>query len=93
MPWRRQKLVHRDDEPERGVHRVVFRQLRPASGNRLGSMPSLTVSDQASRMASASASRPVPSIRPRMAMKVSRPQSVNQGKPAMIVRPLPRSTR
>ncbi len=63
-----------------------------ASGKKFGSMPCDTAPDHSSRMPSASASRPVDRHSPRRAMNVSRPQSVNHGYPATIVRPEPRRT-
>jgi hypothetical protein len=51
----------------------------PRSGKRLGSMPSETASVHCSRISRAISSWPVARQRPRSAMKVSRPQSVNQG--------------
>src|SRR6266545_5355584 len=51
----------------------------PWSGNRFGSIPSDTVADQAIRMSRATPRRPVARQRPRKAMKVSRPQSLNHG--------------
>ena len=65
----------------------------PRSGNRFGSMPSETAPAHSTRMSRASASRPVARHRPRKAMNASRPQSVNHGYPATMVRPGSRRTR
>jgi hypothetical protein len=69
----------------------------PASGKKLGSIPSLTCSAHSSSISRASANRSYSSVvlarqSPRMAMNVSRPQSENHGYPAMIVLPAPRAT-
>ncbi len=64
----------------------------PASGNRLGRSPSTWALDHSTRIWRAVSSRPVARHSPRIARKVSRPQSVNQGYPAMMVEAMPRST-
>ncbi len=51
----------------------------PWSGKRLGSIPSETAPAHCRRMDRDSSSRPVAMVSPRMAMNVSRPQSVNHG--------------
>ncbi len=72
---------------------ALYSGTAPRSGKRFGIMPSFTAPAQARRIARACASAPVATRRPRNAMKVSRPQSVNHGKPATRVRPPERSTR
>jgi len=66
---------------------ALYSGASPRSGKRFGSMPSDTLPDHAVRIACATARRPRASVRPRIAMNVSRPQSVNHGYPAMIVLP------
>ena len=82
-------VVNGDDVPERGVDRIEFGRVALVH-EAVGQHPFGHDPAHWSRIERASARRPVAMQSPRSAMKVSRPQSVNQGYPAMMVLPLPR---
>lgn len=69
---------------------VLYSGSGPTSGKRFGSIPPPTLAAKARRIPRASSKRPVESVRPGSAIIVSRPQSLNQCYPAMIVWPPPR---
>lgn len=72
---------------------MLYSGCSPTLGKRFGTMPSDTCSAKEAITCHATSNRPVTRQRPGNEMNVSRPQSVNQGYPAMTVCCAPRTER